>query len=570
MRIFIPPGRPMDGAAYLAEILHAFGLCFAERVSLRDALKAARPRADVILLPHGSETAGIDSFLQAGGNVIAIRPDKSIEELAGLRRIREDDQPSRLRLTQTVCHGARGEPLWTLGTRSVFQNDPGPQVVGYLFRPFVPDSEAIGILERATGAGRLVVYAYDPVMCIVRLRQGHPERANQLPPGEDTPRSVHLHEPDPPPDATWRPTADLHAAALCMIVRKLLGRHAPVPTLWHIPDGRASLLIYSGDEDGAAQDANQQQMQALESAGGRMSLYVIPDQTSITKPHIEEYTRRGHSISVHPNLTPVCGQPPDRQLAKAREDVLLFQKKFEQPVRTVRNHRHMWPGYLDLPRLWEQLDIGMDANCFAGFLWQSPDGGPFGNVNAAIPLRFVREDGSLIDVYQQPSHVTDDVTSHPTVGYSQKYSPEQFDWIMQRIFDDASRWFHAPICANIHPGNYVSFSGVQARALMSRAREFDLPIWSLDRWHAFWRARATWKMDRLAWNGSRLTFSLKGAACEALWLALPPAANGHPLRTLTLGGAPTKFETVQRHGRPVAQAPLPSETSEIEVVVNHE
>ena len=56
----------MDGSAYLAAILHAFGICFAERSSLRDALDAADPHRDLLLLPHGSETVGVESFLQAG------------------------------------------------------------------------------------------------------------------------------------------------------------------------------------------------------------------------------------------------------------------------------------------------------------------------------------------------------------------------------------------------------------------------------------------------------------------------------------------------------------------------
>ncbi|MBI4028459.1 MAG: hypothetical protein HY360_25965 [Verrucomicrobia bacterium] len=565
MKIFIPPGSPMDGAVYLAEILNAFGLCFAERLPLREVLKAADPRADVILLPVGSESAGIESFLQAGGGVFAIRPGEYIERMAEVRHVREDDTPSRLRLTQPVCHGARGESLWTLGTVNVFEGAPGPHIAGYLFRPNDPKSQSIGILERATGKGRLMVYAYDPVVCISRLRQGYPERANHLPAGQRTPRATFLHDPNPPVDTFWRPTADLHAALLCNLIQRLLGRHAPVPALWHLPGGAPAILLFSGDEDVGAQEANHQQMSDLESFGGSMNLYVIPDQTSITRELIEGYTRRGHAISVHPNLVPAAGKSPAEQLARAEQQVRLFRENFQWPARTVRNHSYVWPGYLELPDLWERLGIGMDANTTATLYGRSPDGGPFVNVNSAIPLPFVREDGSLVRVYQQPTHINDDLAAHPTTDHSHKYSPEEFDWIAQRLFDEAVRFFHAPICVNVHPCNYVSFSGPHGRALMSRAKEFGLPIWSLDRWHDFWRARASWRMDGLAWDGSRLTFTLKGAACESLWLALPMAANERALRSLKLGGVPNGFEKVRRHGCLVAQAPLPARTTEIEV-----
>ncbi len=560
----------MDGSAYLAEILHASGLCFTERGSLRDVLKEADPRRDVILLPWGSETAGIEAFLQAGGGVIAIRPVETIRALAGLKFIREDDDMSRLRLVQPVCHGARGEPLWTLGTVDVCEANPGPNVVGYLFKPFDLESEKTGIAEHEVGKGRLVVYTYDPVMCIVRLRQGYAERADFLPAGQDTPRSIHLHKPNPPHDTAWRPTADLHATTLCMLTRRLLGRHAPVPSLWHLPGGHPALVIYSGDEDWGTQEANDEQMKALESVGGGMSLYVIPDGTSITRKHIEEYTRRGHAISVHPNLTSERGKSRELQLAKAEEQILFFQKTFNWPVRTLRNHCTMWPGYVDLPRLYERLGVGMDANCMATLYGQSPDGGPYVNVDSAIPLRFVEENGKLIDVFQQATHVNDDVTCHPTVGYSQKYSTEQFDWFIQRIYDDAVRWFHGPVCVNVHPCNFILFSGIQSRMSMQRAHELGLWIWSIDRWHDFWRARSSWQMRGIEWNGSQLSFSMGGSACESLWLTLPVSAQGRTLKTVKLDGASVKFENVQRHGHTIAQAALPPKVTEIKVVAEYE
>jgi len=569
MRVFIPPGNPADGSAYLAEILLAGGLSFTERCSLRDALKAVDPHRDLILLPHGSEARGIEPFVHAGGNVVAIRPDPSVERLAGLSRQKEADGPSSLRLVQPVCFGARGEPLWTLGQVTVFENDPGPDVAGYLFRPGELESEAPGIIERAIGAGRLVIYAYDPAQCIAQLRQGRPERAGQLPPGETRPRSLYLQEPNPPADTLWRPTADLHCMGLCAIIKGLLARHAPVPTLWHIPAGHPAILLFSGDEDAGEQAANERQMKALESAGGAMSLYVFPDHTSVTHQRIEEYTRRGHTISVHPNLVPAAGRPVAEQLARAEKQVRLFQEKFQRPVHTVRNHSYGWPGYLELPSLWERLGIGLDANTCAFLFRQSLDGGPFANVHAALPLPFVREDGSLIDVYQQPTHISDDIWFHPTVAHSMKYSAGQFDGIAHRILDDAVRFYHSPICANFHPCNYVDFSGEHGRMLIRRALELDVPIWSLDRWHDFWRARATWRLTHHEWDGAHLRFVLQGAACESLCLILPSVFARCTLQEITLAGVSTPIEPIERQGQFIVPAVLPAGLSDVEGIAKY-
>jgi hypothetical protein len=284
---------------------------------------------------------------------------------------------------------------------------------------------------------------------------------------------------------------------------------------------------------------------------------------------MEEYTRSGHTISAHPDLTPTRGQSPSKQLARAEQQVRLFREKFQWPVRTVRNHCTMWPGYLDLPELWERLGIGMDSSVFAALAFQSADGGPYVNVDAAMPLPLVRENGSLIDVYEQPTHLSDDVTCHPTVNYSQKFSAGQFEWNARRMFEDATRFFYSPFCVCIHPGNYVTYSGEQGRSLMTLAREFDMPIWSLDRWHDFWRARASWRMSDFSWDGARLKFSLHGSPCESLWLTLPPTLSESILVSLTVDAAPMTIEKVQRYGGLAVQAPIPKEATTVSVAADY-
>ena len=92
----------------------------------------------------------------------------------------------------------------------------------------------------------------------------------------------------------------------------------PVPLLGHLPNGHSGILLFTGDEDGSEQSANEEQMRLVESHGGRMSLYVIPDMTSIDRGKIAAYRRRGHEVSVHPNLRPTCGRPPAGDSSSAR------------------------------------------------------------------------------------------------------------------------------------------------------------------------------------------------------------------------------------------------------------
>ena len=120
-------------------------------------------------------------------------------------------------------------------------------------------------------------------------------------------------------------------------MRHLLARRGPVPSCWHLPAEAPSIVIYSGDDDGADPAYNEVEMRGLEAQGGAMSLYVFPDKTGLTPEMVANIQARGHTISVHPNLAPVASESNAVQLARARAQVELFTERFGVPVRTVRN-----------------------------------------------------------------------------------------------------------------------------------------------------------------------------------------------------------------------------------------
>lgn len=574
MKIFIAPGAPLDGSLYLEEILKTFAPPCIERTTLAEALQQADADCGVLVLPRGSEIEGVESFLNRGGNVVAIQPREELLKLAGLQSAGERQTPGRIRVVGPFCAAAGGESLWTLGAQTIYKSDlpvedSAGSTLAYLFEPGDFYSESPGVYQRAVGAGSLTIFAYDPALCITRLRQGFPERAGVLPPGESVPRSTYLHAPNAPHDTHWKPTADLHALLLCDVVSDLLLRRAPVPGLWHIPHGKKSVVLFSGDEDGAPQQDNQTEMAELESRGDAMSLYVVPDSTSITRELVAEYSRRGHEISVHPDLTPACGKSVEEQIAKAEADVKKFREDFEEPVETLRNHCGMWPGYLDLPELWERLGVGLDASCIASLLNQSPEVGPYVNVNAAISLRFVREDGTLIDVLQQPTHLSDDLWCHPHLDYSLKYSAAQFDYVARRILEDAAERFHTPYCPIFHPWSYNNYSGEHGRTVLRHAHRLDIPVWTLSRWNRFWRAREQWRLAEYSRSGGRMTFTLSGPPCEGLFVTLPATFDGYALSSLSVGERTTEFEIVERFGRSIAQAALPEGVQEVNVIAEY-
>lgn len=573
-------GERGAGSAYLAEILRTFGLCCLQETSANKAVAAARETGGILVLPPGVSADGDREFLQTGGTLVAIQPPIHLEEAAGLKRQGLEQGPCRLRFVQPVCPGSRGEPLWTLGRRIVYGPHSGPDVLANFFTPGAGQAPSRGrdvgagqqvfyaednpaILRRTVGAGHLTVFAYDPAETVSLLRQGLPERANHLPEGHTFSRPYFLQHPHPPQDTQWRPHADLHALALAEILKGLLGERFPVPHLWHLPQGASSLLLFTDDEDGATPEENLAEMTAVESAGGSMTLYVIPNNTSLTADHVQAYNKRGHTVSIHPYLKAAAGRSVEEQIAEAEKQLQLFAIRLNQPVHTVRNDSTMWPGYLELPELWARHGIGMDANFFACMYGESLEWGPFAKVHSALPMRFVRPDGTLIDVFQQPTHLSDDLVTHPEKMI--KYSAGEMDAVFEGFFDEAIRWTHSPFCVVFHSGNFASFSRDACLRLLDRAQALGLPIWSLDRWHDFWRARADWTMTDLGWRDGRLGFTLAGPPCESLTFLLPATWKECRFRSVSIDGEPARTTVALRRRREVIQTVLPAGASCIRI-----
>jgi hypothetical protein len=563
MKVWLLPGTPRDQSHYLCAILHAYGVWLVERVDSATVLAHADPRRDLIVVTPGAADEDVDGFLAEGGQVIAICPGEKLASKAGLTRLNTREARTRMRLTTGLCRPARGRSLWNPSASVVYKGEPGAHVWAWQYVEGDPTSECPAICCSREGSGRLVVLGYDPALAIARLRQGSPRLANHIPAGDRFPRSVHLHEPDPPLDTYWQPTADLHALVFCNVVKRLLSEKAPVPVMWHLPGSHPAALIFSGDEDGAAQSENQREFSDVKAAGGTMTLYVIPEKTTITRELIERYERDGHTISVHPNLYPTKGRSQAEQLARAESEVRLMREKFGVSVHTVRNHSTIWPGYVDLPELWERLGIGMDANCFASRYAQSCEWGPFVNVDAALPLPFVREDGTLIRVYQQPTHLSDDMLSLLTKGAGQKLTAEGSEYLAQCLIEDAASIFHAPICVCIHPSNYVKFATELGQALLTSARQQALPICSVDRWYGFWQARAASTLQDFLWEDKRLQFTLRGPGCPELTANIPVSHAGMRLRTLTVNGRKQDPSPAARFGESIVAAECGTEANKV-------
>jgi hypothetical protein len=356
-------------------------------------------------------------------------------------------------------------------------------------------------------------------------------------------------------DAGWIPYADLLARLLVDTVRAHIP--APVPLLSHLPGPAPGMLLYSGDEDGAQVAWNKEELDYVSKAGGRMNLYLIPIRTESTRADVHQYEAH-HDVGPHPDLRRWDGRPVGERLAEFERQILLFEDTFQVKTRTLRNHSTAWAGYLEPIEVMEKLGVSMDANYISGGYKRNRQSAPYAAFGAAMPMRFCRPDGRLLNVYQQHTHLSDDVMFGPA-DYSFKFSAAQYKVILDRILTDIVTRFHTPYAVCIHPSNWVRFSRPQGQELLRQAAGRGLPIWSFDQWCTFWRARDTWKLSDLDWDGASLEFTLTGSVGhDDLCITLPTQYARASLGQVRADQEITEWQPLTRYAKDIALLPIPA------------
>jgi hypothetical protein len=556
---------------YIREITQLWGLR-GQRMIRADDIATLDPHDMPVLVCGAGDTANraataIHAYAQRGGAVIACLPSNELLEGTGLAQIGSLDTPLRLRLSGLPVAGVAGDLLPIVGTAGAYEAANLEHVLAHLSLPSADLRDWPGVMDVKVGNGRLIALAFDLPRSVQLCRQGDPTKAEVLPAtrgkGDNGFRAVHMVSDIGGANASWLPYADLLARVLVELIR--MAMPAPTPMLWHLPAGAPGVVLYSGDEDNAPLDNNHGQMRSVQRAGARMNLYIIPESTQSTLAHAQGY-QKYHHLGPHPNLRSKDGTPIRERLDEFTRQVKLFEQMFKVKTRSVRNHCVVWVGYTDLPEEMQRLGIRMEGNYNYGSYCRTRDPGPYTGWGAAMPMRFCRTDGTLIDVRQQHTHIGDDETfcDIPSVTYSYRLTGDVYAAMARRILSDCVDRFHTPYAVNIHPSNWAKFSEPHSDALLAEATRVGAPVLSFDLWSIFCDQRDAWTISNLQWQDSTLRFTWTGQPTDlGMHGLLPLTWNGRRLETLTFNGAPARINAMRRHGQPCAMFELPAATDTI-------
>jgi hypothetical protein len=555
---------------YYAEMLRAEGLnefAVADVGALNAGLLSSY---QVVLLAETALSAGQASALvgwvNGGGNLIAMRPDAQLAGLLGLETVGTtplSDAYLKIDVTRPPGTGIVGDTIQFHGPADRYTLD-GASSVATLYQSASGGPSpwpAVTLRSVGSAGGQAAAFTYDLARSVVYTRQGNPLWAGEERDGEDGPiRSDDLFfgakVGDVKPD--WVdltkvaiPQADEQQRLLANLITQMNIDRTPLPRFWYLPRGEEAAVVMTGDDhDLVGKRGTKGQFAMFESAspGGcspadwecvRSTSYAYPSTQIMTNAEAGAYKARGFEVALHLNTSCEDFDPAllPGELRGQLDDFKLVWPSLGSPL-TNRTHCIAWSDWAGEPRAELANGIRFDTNYYYWpGSWVNNRPGMF--TGSGFPMRFAEKDGSLIDVYQATTQLTDELGSGPT------------DWahvelhiraLLKGALEDG---YYGVFTTNMHT-DYANHTG--ANVIVTEALARGVPVVSAAQMLKWLDGRNGSSFRGLSYSGGRLGFTVEAAeGSQGLEAMVPARSATGALVGLTRNGAVvgTEIRTVK-------------------------
>ena len=417
--------------SYLGEILRNEGLDAFTTLDVSLLSPALLNEFDVVVLGqtllNASQVSALTNWVNAGGNLIAMRPDKQLAGLLGLTDAGTTLTNTYLRVdtTQPPGTGIVGSTIQFHGTADRY-NLNGARAVATLFSnaTTATTNPAVSLRSVGSSGGEAAAFTYDLARSVVYTRQGNPAWAGLERDGAFGIRPSDMFFPD------WLdtsriaiPQADEQQRLLANLITQMERDRMPLPRFWYLPRGEKAAVVMSGDDHspGAGPGGTVSHFERYKTLSPpgcavadwecvRSTSYVYTSAT-ITNAQAASYVGQGFEVGLHPEFGSCPAPPIDLEDMAASFDNQLsaWRAKFTSipsPV-SSRTHCVAWPDWASAAKMEQARGMRLDANYYhypSSWIGARPgfmNGGGF-------PMRFADLDGTQIDVYQQNTNMTDE------------------------------------------------------------------------------------------------------------------------------------------------------------------
>jgi hypothetical protein len=558
-----PPPPPDDGpggpilaiskasnpfSRYYAEILRAEGLNAFTTKDISTVTPAVLAAHDVAILgdfPLTSAQVGmLTDWVNAGGNLIAMRPDKQLAGLLGLLDASGSLGDAYLRVDTSRAPGAGivGQTMQFHGVADRYvTNGAATLATLYSNAGTATANPAVTVRDVGSAGGQAAAFTFDLARSVVYTRQGNPAWDGDERDGVAPIRSDDLFFGGNLPDWTDLtrvaiPQADEQQRLLANLIGHVNADRKPLPRFWYFPRGEKAVVVMTGDDHGNGGTAGRFNGFRSASPAGcsvaqwecvRGSSYIYPN-TPLSNAAAAGYVAEGFEIGLHVNTNCADWTPASLQAFYA-DQLADFAAKFPSvpAPETHRTHCIAWSDWATQPKVELQHGIRLDTNYYYWpGSWVNDVPGMF--TGSGMPMRFADLDGTMIDVYQATTQMTDE-------------SDQSFPFTVNTLLDRAlgATGYYGAFTANMHT-DAANSSG--SDAIVASALSRSVPVVSGKQMLDWLDGRNASSFGSISYSGDTLSFRVSaGAGATGLRGMLPVAFGGQTLSELTRDGSPVSF-----------------------------
>ena len=514
-----------------------------------------------------SQVTMLTTWVNGGGNLIAMHPDPQLSGLLGLvsSGTTLSNQYVLMNTSTGPGVGLVGQTIQFHGPAELFTLN-GATSYATLYSSVTTPTSNPALTLNHVGSGQAAAFTYDLARSVAYTRQGNPAWSGQARDAANAPpiRSYNLFYGaasfDPEPD--WVnldnvqiPQADEQQRLLANLILQMNASKKPLPRFWYLPSGYKAAVIMTGDDHGSFYSGSATQSRfsdflAASPAGCsvanwtcvRSTAYLFPNiiaSNPLTNSQVASYTAQGFEVGVHVDSSPTtCNDWTTSTLNTTYTNFLksLASQFPSLPApQTHRMHCISWSDYDSQPTVELQHGIRLDTSYYYWpSSWINDQPGMF--TGSGMPMRFTDRNGNLMNIYQATTQMTDE-------------SGQTYPYNINTVLDNAlsGSAYYGVFTINMH-NDGGSYPG-DANTIVASAQARGVPVISSLQMLQWLDGRNGSSFNNLAWSGNVLSFSVTvGTNANNLRAMLPANAGTLGLSSLLLNGSAASYQLQMTKG----------------------
>jgi len=534
---------------YYGEILHAEGLNEFAMADLSVITPAILSERDVVILGQmpltDTQVTMLSDWVNAGGNLIAMRPDKKLAGLLGLTDaaatlgdgylLVSPSGPGLGIVNQTIQFHDFAD-RYTLG-------DAAAVATLYADAATATPNPAVSLRTVGSNNGHAAAFTYDLAKSVVYTRQGNPAFAGKERDGESLIRPDDLLVDYLDMAKVAIPQADEQQRLLANLITQINLAKKPLPRFWYLPSGLKAAIVHTLDDHGTTKGTRTtfDSLIANSPPGCSVADWQCLRATAwvysnipLTDAEAASYQTAGFEMGVHVQHAPMDFVSFADVEATYADQMGTFQRMFPSvlPQTTHRYHAILWSDWLSQAKAARVHDIRYSMDYyFWPPAWAQGRRGLL--TGSGIPMRFADTDGSILDVYQGTSDLVNETIKVEGV--------QAYVGAINTLLDRA-----------LGPEGYYGLFGTHddfqdedfLPAVISSATSHRVPVIGAKQALTWLDGRNGSSFSAFTWANRRLGFTVAAAAgARNLQAMLPLNTLSHALSTITRDGVSVSFTT---------------------------